>query len=317
MNRPSLQLAPTDPTACSALGNPASGTRSWCGDPRDEDAGTVSVLDIRADARGTAPDPGSYTPAQQQMLHLTVVENGAAVIIQGGHETVLRTGDVTVHPAHLAHSVLLTGNTRLSVLAFPREMLLTGDELLGSVTGRVLDERPELTGVVGAFIAHLAQHGGDLDPLHARRPGAVAVDLAATLIGSGSTADRSTTRSTMMGRIAAFVEDHLADPDLDPPRIARAHHMSVRALHALFAQHGSTVASRIRTRRLARCYDALIDARLASVPIATIASTHGFTTPAHFTRAFRARYGRTPSEVARRTRSQDQRRTPPDVSSVG
>lgn len=248
------------------------------------------------------------------MLYLTVVAHGEAVIIHEGHQTILHTGEITLHQMHRPHYLLLEQDTRLSVLAFPRTMLPTSDALLASVTGRVLDERPELATTIGAFITDLAHHGNDSSTRHLRRMSTLALDMTATLLEANTTPRTGTTGVTMMGRISTYIENHLTDPDLDPSDIAGAHHMSVRALHLLFAQHGTTVAAQIRARRLQRCYDALTDTRRAPTPIARIALAHGFTAPAHFTRAFRTRYGCTPSEVARHARLHDGRCTAPALS---
>jgi AraC-like DNA-binding protein len=62
---------------------------------------------------------------------------------------------------------------------------------------------------------------------------------------------------------------------------------------------GTTLAAYIRNRRLARCYDELI---LGGAPVGLIASRWGFSSPAHFSRAFRERYGMAPNQIRRQTR---------------
>jgi AraC-like DNA-binding protein len=278
--------------------NHTSATRPLCGEPGRVDAGDIHILDIRADDHGIAPTPVLRPPAPHRMLHLTVIDHGEAVIIQEGRQTVLHTGDITLHEIHLPYSLLLARNTRLSTLAFPRTMLPVTDALLASVTRRVLARRPELTTIIGGFITDLAHHGNDSSTRHLRLVSTLAIDMTATLLEANSTSGTGEAQTAMMGEITTYIEDHLTDPHLDPTRIALAHHMSVRALHTLFAQHGTTVAARIRAHRLERCYDALTDARRAPSPIARIALAHGFTAPAHFTRAFRTRYGYNPLELA-------------------
>ncbi|WP_157869187.1 helix-turn-helix domain-containing protein, partial [Streptomyces atriruber] len=82
---------------------------------------------------------------------------------------------------------------------------------------------------------------------------------------------------------------------------AAAHHISTRYLHRLFQDQGLTVSSWIRRLRLERCRRALANPTLAAVPVGAIAARWGFAQPAVFTRAFRAAYGLTPSEVRART----------------
>ncbi|WP_406117948.1 helix-turn-helix transcriptional regulator [Streptomyces sp. NBC_00989] len=105
-----------------------------------------------------------------------------------------------------------------------------------------------------------------------------------------------------MAQIHAFVQDHLGKADLTPDTIAAAHHTSLRYLHKLFQQEeGHTVACWIRSRRLEACRRDLADPRLAARPIHTIAARRGFSSPAHFSQAFRAAYGTAPREFRRQS----------------
>lgn len=91
-----------------------------------------------------------------------------------------------------------------------------------------------------------------------------------------------------------FIDQGLENPDLDPSMIAQRHGCSVRALHAIFAEHGSTVAGTIRQRRLERCKDCLREERPER--ISEVALRWGFGDAAHFSRLFRATYGASPRE---------------------
>nr|WP_237528273.1 helix-turn-helix domain-containing protein [Streptomyces sp. SID337] len=109
----------------------------------------------------------------------------------------------------------------------------------------------------------------------------------------------SRTRALLL-QVQSHVRRHLRDPGLNPDSIAAAHHISTRYLHRLFQEQGVTVSAWIRQLRLERCRRALANPALAAVPVGAIAARWGFTRPAVFTRAFRAAYGLTPSEVRAR-----------------
>jgi AraC family transcriptional regulator, positive regulator of tynA and feaB len=95
--------------------------------------------------------------------------------------------------------------------------------------------------------------------------------------------------------VRRYVRAHLRDPALDPDAIARAHAISVRALHALFEASDESVAGLVRRERLARCYE---DLELASGGSVTeIAFRWGFRDAAHFSRVFKREFELTPSEV--------------------
>ena len=91
----------------------------------------------------------------------------------------------------------------------------------------------------------------------------------------------------------------LGDPGLTPQAVAQAGFVSVRQLHRFFGREGLTFGQWVREQRLRRCRADLADQRLSHLTIAEIATRWGFRSPAHFTRAFRARYGVTPTEHRR------------------
>lgn len=102
-----------------------------------------------------------------------------------------------------------------------------------------------------------------------------------------------------MARIHAFVRENPGDARLTPAAIAAAHHISLRYLHKLFHQDGHTVAGWVRERRLEQCRRDLADPRLAAQSITAIAARWGFTSPTHFSQAFRSAYGHSPSQFRR------------------
>jgi AraC-like DNA-binding protein len=104
----------------------------------------------------------------------------------------------------------------------------------------------------------------------------------------------------MLRRVQAYIDDHLPLPDLNPSTIAAAHFISTRHLHAIFHEEGLTVSSWIRTRRLDRCRRELIDPFAAHRPVSEVAGRWGFPDAAHFSRAFRAEFGESPSAVRAR-----------------
>lgn len=67
--------------------------------------------------------------------------------------------------------------------------------------------------------------------------------------------------------------------------------MSVRYLHRLFEGEETTVCRLIQRRRLEECSRELARRGRATPTVAAVAHRWGFTSPAHFSRVFRAAYG--------------------------
>jgi AraC family transcriptional activator of tynA and feaB len=122
-----------------------------------------------------------------------------------------------------------------------------------------------------------------------------ALELLRAAIEPSAPTSRASRRTAMLAEIRRHVRLHLQDPTLGPEAIARAHAISVRALHALFEDSAESVAGLVRRERLARC---LGDLQLTSGGSVTeIAFRWGFRDAAHFSRVFKREFGLTPSEV--------------------
>lgn len=124
------------------------------------------------------------------------------------------------------------------------------------------------------------------------------VDLVRALV-LGCAAGHDQREDTLLQQITRHVDEHLADPGLDPASVAAAHHISVRTLHSLFAPTGVSFGRHLLARRLDAARTALTDNRNRHLTIAAIARRHGFTDLTHFTRRFRAAYGVTPGRLRR------------------
>jgi AraC-like DNA-binding protein len=153
----------------------------------------------------------------------------------------------------------------------------------------------------------LARQVDQLNPAGRARVGAAALDLltvalAGRLDRSGEVPPDTSQRALVL-RVRAFIEGRLADPDLTPATVARAHHVSLRSLYKLFEGEPTSVAGVIRERRLERARRDLLDPALAARPVSAIAARWGLTNPAHFSRAFRAAYGASPAEYRRLART--------------
>jgi AraC-like DNA-binding protein len=92
--------------------------------------------------------------------------------------------------------------------------------------------------------------------------------------------------------LRAYLDEHLEDPTLEGA--ARALSVSERTLQRRLLDARTTFSAEVQEARLGRGYDLLVS---SEEPISTIAVTVGFATPQHFSTAFRARHGLTPSAL--------------------
>ena len=86
-------------------------------------------------------------------------------------------------------------------------------------------------------------------------------------------------------------------PDLSVGTLAHRHTCTPRFIQRLFESEGTTFTEYVLDRRLARAHRMLTDPRRAGDKISAIALDAGFGDLSYFNRAFRRRYGETPSGV--------------------
>lgn len=240
----------------------------------------------------------------RDMVEVVVPVRGRMLVEQGGRQACLEPGDLTL--IDLSRPCRWSGaTTRVAAVVFPRELLPLHPDGLDALTAVHIpgDRGP---GALASTVARsLPRHLDDLDGPSAARLGTAVLDMITTTVAAcldrPGEVPAPTRQRALLAQIHAFIEQHLADPDLSPGVVAAANHISVRYLHRLFETEQVTVAERIRTRRLERCLRDLLDPLHAAEPVRAIAARWGFRDPAHFSHLFRQTYGDTPSEYRERT----------------
>lgn len=261
-------------------------------------AGDVHVLRIAADAHAVHRTASLIARAPQRYVKFSLVERGHGLIAQDGRETPLAPGDLTIYDTDRPYSLVFDDDVRMSILMFPPAALELPAPQIDRLTATRLDRSPGIGDVVRPCLTALARRAGDWDVRVARSLLRSTVEMIGTLLTAElEHADPLGAHDALLRDITDHIDAHLDDPELSPGRIAAAHFISVRHLHTLFSDQGTTVSTVIRTRRLERCYDALVDPRHTDRSIAAIALANGFVDAAHFSRTFRAHFGVTPRAV--------------------
>jgi AraC-like DNA-binding protein len=226
---------------------------------------------------------------------------GRSVFEQDDRQVELCPGDFGF--ADLSRPCRIGGSPCNAVVMFPRACLPLRDRETMDLAGTCFRAGEPGAALVSSLVSRMARDIDAYDGAKGARFGAALLGLIIATLASR--VDRETalpieTRErALLVRVGAFIEERLGDPDLSPPMIAAAHHISPRQLYRLFEGRGEPVAALIRHRRLQRSLQDLLDPALNDMPVNAIARRWGFSSPAHFSRAFRAEYGVPPGEYRR------------------
>ena len=231
-----------------------------------------------------------------------LLTHGSCKLSQGGRDALLQPGDLAIYDCRRPYTMVFDEPHEMSFLMFPCDRLRLPSAAVEEVLVTPVSSTQSTGSLVAPFLRRLVanlEQPGEL--VNSRLAGNV-LDLLATLFGerTGMTpADPAALRRSLLLSVHSWIDAHLADPDLDPDTIARANHISVRYLHKLFQEQGTSVGSWVRERRLANCRRDLADPALAQRGVHAIARRWGFDDAAHFSKIFKASYGQPPGAYRR------------------
>jgi AraC-like DNA-binding protein len=236
------------------------------------------------------------TLAEPDYLVICQLSGGSAMHLEDGRRAALGPGDFTVVSMHQPYTwSFAEGGSAVFSLRFPQDLLDVPRQVLRTAEGRTLSSREGFGRHLAPFVTAVAR---DDELLRGHVGGRLArnlIDLFATGLVELSHGEAAPP-APLFVQVTQYIAAHLSDPELDASAIARASHISVRYLQALFHEQGSTVTDWIRDRRLAGSRRDLVDPALREQTIADIALRWGYLDPAYFSRLFRRQFGESPRE---------------------
>jgi AraC-like DNA-binding protein len=277
------------------------------------DIGAVSVAELAARGPGGARRTLRHVRRLDRELYkVDVVADGHGVIEQDGRRAALESGDLALVDLSRPARWAMSSGVRCVAVVFPPAMLPLPRDRLASLTAVRIPREGSAGALASSFarqvVGQLDSHAG----AHSARLGTALLDLITMALAAvGDHEDEvpsETPQRALLLRMLAFVEERLGDPELTPRTIADAHHVSIRYLHRLFETQETSAADWIRRRRLERCRRDLLDPVQRALPVNVIAARWGLINAAHFSRAFRAAYGASPSEYRQAARGEDRPR---------
>ncbi|MFC5521474.1 helix-turn-helix domain-containing protein [Polaromonas jejuensis] len=185
-------------------------------------------------------------------------------------------------------------------LVVPYTALGAHEAAINALTASHLPERASLQ-LLASQMRALSAWPHDLQAAESARVSDLLVGtLQAVLLDAAEdSAGARKERSFLRRKVQQLIERQYADPALSPAVVAYQMGVSVRTLHARLAQDGTSFGAELMAHRLQRAYTMLQGAPQHSTTVIAIAALCGFSSAAHFSRRFRARYGMPPGALLR------------------
>lgn len=276
-------------------------------------AAGVALTRIAAGSQGIAPLPQS---GEGLPIVLLPIEDGA-MLRQGGSHRIVPVGHLLLLPRQGDWSLMFQRDMRAIILS------VTAEARHGRLIGRPIASEARVVAPAGfadVFSRLLDATSRTLETLSDVEWAAIAqslVDLLLTLAhqstSPASEVAGTATQAATLHRICQTIERNLDNPELAPSRVAQAEGISERYLQKLFEGVGDNFSHYVRERRLQRAWSDLSNPAEAHRSISEIAYRYGFSDSAHFSRAFRHRFGLPPREF----RQQEAERAAPSSIAAG
>ncbi len=227
---------------------------------------------------------------------------GTVLINQGSSEFTQHPGDLAIMYAGEPYTVVHTQESHRLVLHIPQAIYR--ERILSHLKERQFRSRllpaGGLVTLLNGMLASLATEAEKLQIKDQYTVAEALLELTAAVLRAEADLDfevQHAKQSALFRRILEYMEANYTNCELSPEKDAGANGISVRYLHSLYNQAGITVSRWIWERRLKACREDLLDPNLNHMRVSEIAFRRGFNDPAHFSRAFKARFDISPSKL--------------------
>lgn len=265
-----------------------------------DELATLRLSRVTATAQQVRRTPGLIARASADHFLVSIQTRGRGVVSQDGRDALLGPGDFALYDSTRPYQLSFDDAFQQIVLMLPGPTLRTAlrdTERLTATTVR--GDR----GAGHLMIGMIRTLAADIDALAPESAAAVADSVLQILVAglaalpAAKTAPVSQLTAYHREQIKALVRARLADPELSVARIAQALRVSPSTLHRAWAGEPCSLSDWIWSQRLDAARRDLCDPARSASSVSEIGFAWGFSDAAHFSRAFRARFGCSPREL--------------------
>ncbi|HMK64627.1 MAG TPA: helix-turn-helix domain-containing protein [Thermodesulfobacteriota bacterium] len=222
---------------------------------------------------------------------------GSLLIEQSGKQQVSTPGTAVLFDTTEPYRLRCRDQIRSIYVEIPRSMLIDRCPIDKLESVPALNFADGLGWAVTEFCKLLSLEADSLSEEVATKVANEMADLLAIYIDAEynqSPNVESLSAKFRLKALKSYIESKLDDPNLAPGVIAKENRISVRYLHYLFKNSGTSVSEWIREERLKRCHQKLTSTKFEGESITDIAFSLGFNSSSHFTRLFKQKFGMPP-----------------------
>jgi AraC-like DNA-binding protein len=271
------------------------------------ECGSIRMGHIRASAQQVLRTRSNIAQSSRALFFLCLQVRGRGGHRQAGRVAHLQPGDFALVDTTRPYDLIFTDAFSQLVMCLPHEWVTSRIPDATRLTACAVTGRTGTGRVASTFMRQLALQLHSVGSASLPAFETTLIELLAAALGEqrGHAWCTSERQSVLIQRVLQYIETHLGDPDLSCARVAEQHRISERHLRNLFKELTTTPSEWIWQRRLERAREDLGTAPGYGHSVTSVCFRWGFKDTAHFSHAFKARFGCTPSET-RKSAAQNQ-----------
>lgn len=283
---------------CDAVGEDST-IQPFFGELRIDDLASLQLSEVSSYGQLVKRTKRCIAKSNSDCFLISVQTKGSGVVLQDGRQAALQPGQFALYDSIRPYELQFTGPFSQTVLRIPRDLLVQRLPTAEWLTARTLNGHTGVGRVALGMLQEIADQNIQIPLPHSERLRDSLLDLMTLACADqedGIPANVSSVQLVQLRSVQHFIDEHLAEVDLSPAKVAAAHRISVRYLNMLFSNASSTASKWIWKRRLEFARADLSDPRRTSQTISEIAYRWGFNDVSHFSRAFRKEFQMTPKD---------------------
>ena len=260
-------------------------------------AGDIMLTKLEADRHRVIRDSHRLRDSEAAYLKIVAPWEGHAKVLQNGQLASVSSGDWVIYDTSQAYEVANPCHTEHLIMMVPKQSIAERGLRLDGLMARSVSGSSGIARIALQTMRSTYQELDSMTAPLARRAGELLVDMVhLSLQAMAGQATAVTQKQALYDRICEHVACHVRDPGLSVEQVAQTLNCSKRHLHNAFAGRELSLGAFIQQSRLELCMRELHSPALVHRTITEIAMDCGFGNSAHFSRAFKAYTGMSPSD---------------------
>jgi AraC-like DNA-binding protein len=263
--------------------------------------GACRISRIEASPHGVLGDHVCDRSHRVDAIKLLLQVAGTTRFRQGDRVEALSPGTWVIYDPTRPYFILNTTGIEQIILQLPRQLFPRPALALLARPRLFRSDAEGLPQIIAALASSSVKEAAALDAVARARVGETLAHLAISLVGASEPKGQVENASLelLCGRVKAHITAHCRDTTLTVDSIAALMGCSRRYIYRAFEADATSPERFLWDTRLDRCRDRLATPESARLSISEIAFAYGFNSSAHFSRAFKERFGRSPREFRR------------------